>query len=83
MSQERTKEAIQHFSIAERAATNPSAIVTSGVIPPKLILDVAFSAKSATQFNSGGFTNLATSIGHIEAKLDLIMKKLGIPNTMP
>ena len=83
MSQELTKEAQQYFSIAERNASTPSSITTSGVIPLKLILEVAFSAKSGTNFTAGGLRNLAVSIQHIETKLDLIMKKLGIPNTMP
>ena len=83
MSQQVTNQAIDYFGIAKQTAGKPDHVITSGVIPLNVILEVAFSAKAGTTFTAMGLKELATSIQHLEKKIDLIMKKLGIPNPLP
>jgi hypothetical protein len=83
MSQQVTNHAIDYFGIAKQSAGKPDVVITSGVIPLNVILQVAFAAKAGTIFTAMGLKELATSIQHMELKLDLIMKKLGIPNPTP
>jgi hypothetical protein len=83
MSQQITSKAIDYFSIALESSSKPSVVTVSGVIPLNVILEVALAARSGATFNAMGLKHLATSVQHMEQKLDLIMKKLGIPNNMP
>ncbi len=83
MSQQSSGKAADYFGIAYQSSRTPDVITVSGTIPLNVILEVAVHTKAGTTFNAMGLQQLATSVQHIEKKLDLIMKKLGIPNPMP